>query len=114
MKKHAAILKPKFDIVLQHLDRELAGRGIASWYNPKGGYFISFDVMPGCAKRIGDLCKAAGVTLTTVGATYPYGVDPQDSNIRIAPTFPPNDELDLAAELLCICTRLACIEKLVG
>lgn len=114
MKKHAAILKPKFDIVLNHLENEIAGRGIASWHSPKGGYFISFDVMPGCAKRIGQLCKEAGVTLTTVGATYPYGVDPQDSNIRIAPTFPPNEELDLAAELLCICTRLACIEKLVG
>lgn len=114
MKKHAAILKPKFDIVLNHLENEVADKGIASWHNPKGGYFISFDVMPGCAKRVGELCKEAGVTLTTVGATYPYGIDPDDSNIRIAPTFPPNDELDLAAELLCICTRLACIEKLVG
>lgn len=114
MKKHAAILKPKFDIVLEHLEKELGGKGIASWFNPKGGYFISLDVMEGCAKRVGELCKAAGVTLTTVGATYPYGIDPADSNIRIAPSFPPVDELDLAAELLCICVQLACIEKLVG
>lgn len=114
MKKHAALLKPKFDIVLSHLENELAGKGIATWFNPKGGYFISLDVMNGCAKRVGELCKEAGVTLTTVGATYPYGIDPNDSNIRIAPSLPPVEELDKAAELLCICTRLAAIEKLVG
>lgn len=114
MKKHAAILKPKFDIVLKHLDDELSGKGIAEWFNPKGGYFISLDVMEGCAKRVGELCKEAGVTLTTVGATYPYGKDPKNSNIRIAPSYPPVDELDIAAELLCICVRLACIEKLLG
>lgn len=114
MKKHAKILKPKFDIVLNHLEEELGGKGIASWFNPKGGYFISLDVMNGCAKRTGELCKEAGVVLTTVGATYPYGIDPNDSNIRIAPSYPPVDELDLAAQLLCICTKLACIEKLVG
>lgn len=114
MKKHAALLKPKFDMVLEHFDRELSGTGIADWFKPKGGYFISLDVEEGCAKRVGELCKEAGVTLTTVGATYPYGVDPKDSNIRIAPSFPPVAELDMAAELLCICTKLACIEKLVG
>ncbi len=114
MKKHAAILKPKFDIVLKHFQNELSGRGIAEWFNPKGGYFISLNVMEGCAKRVGELCKSAGVTLTTVGATYPYGNDEKDSNIRIAPSFPPVDELNLAAELLCICVRLACIEKLLG
>ncbi len=114
MKKHAAILKPKFDIVLEHLEKELGGKGIASWFNPKGGYFISLDVMNGCAKRVGQLCREAGVTLTTVGATYPYGIDENDSNIRIAPSFPPVDELDMAAQLLCICVQLACIEKLVG
>lgn len=114
MKKHAAILKPKFDIVLKHLENELGDKGVATWFNPKGGYFISLDVMPGCAKRVGELCKEAGVTLTTVGATYPYGNDPQNSNIRIAPSFPPVAELDIAAELLCICVKLACIEKLVG
>ncbi len=111
MKKHAAILKPKFDMVLRHLDNELSGRGIASWVSPKGGYFISLDVLDGCAKRVGELCKEAGVTLTTVGATFPYGKDERDSNIRIAPSYPPVEELDLAAELLCICVRLASVEK---
>ncbi len=114
MKKHAAILKPKFDIVIKTLNEELAGNGIASWFAPKGGYFISLDVMDGCAKRVGELCKEAGVTLTSVGATYPYGKDPNNKNIRIAPSFPPVDELSLAAELLCICTRLAAAEKLLG
>lgn len=114
MKKHAAILKPKFDIVIKTLNEELAGKGIASWFAPKGGYFISLDVMDGCAKRVGELCKEAGVTLTSVGATYPYGKDPNNKNIRIAPSFPPVDELSLAAELLCICTRLAATEKLLG
>ena len=113
MKKHAAILKPKFDIVIKTLNEELAGKGIASWFAPKGGYFISLDVMDGCAKRVGELCKEAGVTLTSVGATYPYGKDPNNKNIRIAPSFPPVDELSLAAELLCICTRLAAAEKLL-
>lgn len=112
MKKHAAILKPKFDIVLKHLDNELSGTGIASWFSPKGGYFISLDVMEGTAKRVGELCKEAGVTLTTVGATYPYGKDPKNSNIRIAPSYPPVDELNIAAELLCICVQLAAVEKL--
>lgn len=114
MKKHAAILKPKFDIVIKTLNEELAGKGIASWFAPKGGYFISLDVMDGCAKRVGELCKEAGVTLTSVGATYPYGKDPNNKNIRIAPSFPPVDELSLAAEFLCICTRLAAAEKLLG
>ena len=114
MKKHAAILKPKFDMVINHLEKELGGKDIATWLNPKGGYFISLDVMPGCAKRVGELCKQAGVTLTTVGATFPYGKESNNSNIRIAPSYPPVDELDMAAELLCICVKLACIEKLVG
>lgn len=114
MKKHAKILKPKFDMVINHLEKELGGRGIAKWVNPKGGYFISLDVMNGCAKRTGELCKEAGVTLTPVGATYPYGIDPNDSNIRIAPSYPPVSELDVAAELLCVCVRLACVEKLLG
>lgn len=114
MKKHAQILKPKFDIVLKHLNNELGGKDIAFWFDPKGGYFISLDVMNGCAKRVGELCKEAGVTLTPVGATFPYGIDENDSNIRIAPSFPPVAELDMAAELLCICVQLACIEKLVG
>lgn len=113
MKKHAAILRPKFEMVLAHLENELGGRGIATWFNPRGGYFISLDVMNGCAKRTGELCKEAGVTLTTVGATYPYFNDPNDSNIRIAPSLPPVEELDLAARILCTSVRLACIEKLL-
>ena len=114
MKKHAAILKPKFEIVLKHLENELGGLGVASWVKPNGGYFISLDVMNGCAKRVGELCKEAGVTLTPVGATYPYGNDPDNSNIRIAPSFPPVDELDLAAQILCVSVKLAVIEKLAG
>jgi len=114
MKKHAAIMKPKFDIVLNHLENELSGTGIAEWFNPKGGYFISLDAMPGTAKRVGELCKEAGVVLTSVGATYPYGNDPENSNIRIAPSYPPVDELNIAAELLCICVQLAAVEKLLG
>ena len=114
MKKHAAIMKPKFDMVIDHLENELGGKGIASWLDPNGGYFISLDVMDGCAKRVGELCKEAGVTLTTVGATYPYGNDPHNSNIRIAPSLPPVAELDLATQILCVSVKLAAIEKLVG
>lgn len=114
MKKHAQLMKPKFDMVLTHLENELGGKGIAEWLDPKGGYFISLDVMKGCAKRVGELCREAGVTLTTVGATYPYGIDPDNSNIRIAPSLPPVSELDLAAQILCVSVKLACIEKLVG
>lgn len=114
MKKHAAILKPKFNCVLDILDNELKGKDIASWHNPKGGYFISLNVMPGCAKRVGMLCKDAGVILTTIGATFPYGKDPQDSNIRIAPSYPPIDELSKAAKLLCVCVQIAAIECLLN
>lgn len=114
MKKHAAIMKPKFDMVIEHLENELGGLGIASWIDPKGGYFISLDVMNGCAKRVGELCKEAGVTLTTIGATYPYFNDPKDSNIRIAPSLPPVAELDTATRILCVSVKLAAIEKLLG
>ena len=114
MKKHAAIMKPKFDMVIDHLENELGGLGIASWIDPKGGYFISLDVMNGCAKRVGELCKEAGVTLTTIGATYPYFNDPKDSNIRIAPSLPPVAELDTATRILCVSVKLAGIEKLLG
>lgn len=114
MKKHAAIMKPKFDMVIDHLENELGGLGIASWLDPKGGYFISLDVMDGCAKRVGELCKEAGVTLTTIGATYPYFNDPKDSNIRIAPSLPPVAELDTATQILCVSVKLAVIEKLLG
>lgn len=113
MKLHRAILAPKFKAVINQLERSLGGRGIAKWTKPKGGYFISLDVMTGTAKRVGELCKEAGVTLTTVGATYPYGIDPEDKNIRIAPSFPPVDELMTATKLLCICVKLAAVEKLL-
>ncbi len=112
MKRHAAILKPKFDAVLSAFEENLAGKGIAEWTQPKGGYFISLDVLPGCAKRTVALCKEAGVTLTGAGATYPYGKDPDDKNIRIAPTFPSRDELCKAVEILCLCVEISAIEKL--
>ena len=113
MKRHAAILRPKFQAVLDAFEKELGGKGIASWKNPNGGYFISLDVLDGCAKRVGVLCKEAGVTLTTPGATYPYGKDPADRNIRIAPTLPPVAELEQAVALLCVCVQLAACEKLL-
>jgi len=114
MKKHAAMLKPKFDTVTEGFAKAFEGTGIAHWKNPNGGYFVSLYVMNGCAKRVGQLCKDAGLTLTTVGATYPYGIDPDDSNIRIAPSFPNVDELQKAVELLCICVKLAAVDKLLA
>lgn len=114
MKKHAAILKPKFDAVLKAFDESFTGKGIAHWTNPKGGYFISLNVVPGTAKRSVQLCKEAGVTLTGAGATYPYGKDPDDKNIRIAPTFPSAEELAKAVEILCVCVELAAVEKLLN
>ncbi len=114
MQKHAAILKPKFEAVLSAFESKLAGKGIASWTKPNGGYFISLDVYEGCAKRTVALCKEAGVTLTGAGATYPYGKDPEDKNIRIAPTFPSRDELCKAVEILCLCVEIAAIEKILG
>ena len=113
MMKHAAILRPKFEMVLDTLDTELGGLGIASWTKPMGGYFISFDSMEGTAKRIVELAKEAGVVLTGAGATFPYGKDPKDSNIRIAPSFPTLDELKLAAKLFTLCVKLACVEKVL-
>lgn len=113
MNKHAAILRPRFDIVLDTLNRELTDCGIAKWSNPKGGYFISLDVTDGCAKRVCQLSREAGVVLTGAGATYPYGKDPNDRNIRIAPSFPSVDDLKLASELLCISVKLATLEKLL-
>lgn len=112
MQLHAKILKPKFDAVLNCLETELGGKEIATWTKPNGGYFISLDVMPGCAKRVWQLCQEGGVTLTNVGATFPYGKDPQDQNIRIAPSFPTVEELNKAATLLTICVQLAAIEKI--
>ena len=111
MLRHAEILRPKFDSVLSAFDKHLAGKGIAAWTKPNGGYFISLDVYPGCAKRTVQLCKEAGVTLTGAGATYPYGKDPEDKNIRIAPTFPSRDELCKAVEILCLCVEISAVEK---
>ena len=114
MKKHAAILKPKFAAVLDALDSEIAPLDIASWNRPVGGYFISLDAMPGCAKRTLALCKEAGVVMTNAGATHPYGRDPKDENIRIAPTLPPVSELVEAIAVFCISLRLATLEKLIS
>ena len=114
MKRHAAILRPKFDIVLNALKSELSELGIARWREPNGGYFVSLYTMRGTAKRVYELCKGAGVTLTTVGATYPYGVDPEDSNIRIAPSYPSESELAEAVRVLCLCVKIAAAEKLLG
>lgn len=114
MKKHMAIIAPKFEIVCQTLEKEIAPLGIGSWTKPEGGYFVSFNALNGCAKRIVQLCSEAGVTLTGAGATFPYGVDPDDKNIRIAPTYPPVDELKKAMELFVICVKLASAEKLLA
>lgn len=114
MRHHAAIIQPKFNVVLYALDKEIAPLGIGSWKKPKGGYFISFNSLEGCAKRIVSLAKEAGVVMTGAGATYPYGRDPHDSNIRIAPTFPSVEELSTAMEIFCVCVKLASVEKLLA
>lgn len=113
MKKLGEALRPKFDMVLNTLETELGGTGLASWVSPKGGYFVALDTLPGCAKRTVALAKEAGVTMTGAGATWPYGKDPKDSNIRIAPTFPTLDELDKAIHLFCLCVKLAGVEKVL-
>ena len=114
MMRHAAIMRPKFDITLEVLDRELSGLEIGTWTKPLGGYFISFDALEGCAKAIVAKCKEAGVTLTGAGATYPYGKDPKDSNIRIAPSYPSEEEMRQAAELFTLCVKLVSVEKLLA
>ena len=114
MEKHRAILAPKFQMVLDMLEKNLGGTGAGSWLSPKGGYFISFDSFPGCASRIYELCKNAGVVITDAGATYPYGKDPEDTNLRIAPSYPPVEELKAAMEVFCVCAHLAAVEKLLG
>ena len=114
MKRHAAILGPKFNVVADMLDKEIKPLGFASWNRPKGGYFVSFNTMPGTAKRALALCKEVGVEMTPAGATYPYGNDPQDSNIRIAPSLPPVAELEQAMDVFCTCIKLAALEKLLG
>lgn len=114
MRKHADIIRPKFELVLETLEKELGGLGIGEWTKPHGGYFISFDSMEGCAKSIVEKAKEAGVVMTGAGATYPYGKDPKDSNIRIAPTFPSLEELKKAAEVFVLCVKLASVEKLLA
>ena len=114
MKKHADILRPKFEAVLDGLEKELGGLEIGSWIKPRGGYFISFDALEGCAKAIVAKAKEAGVTMTGAGATFPYGKDPKDSNIRIAPSFPTPEELALATEIFVLSVKLVSIDKILG
>ena len=114
MMKLADVIRPKFEVVINTLERELGGLDIAHWTNPNGGYFVSLYTMDGCARRVYELVKGAGVTMTTVGATFPYGNDLRDRNIRIAPTYPSNDELKAAVDVLVCCVKLASLEKLLG
>ncbi|MGM0883531.1 MAG: aminotransferase, partial [Bacillota bacterium] len=113
MEKHAAIIKPKFEMVLNKLESELGGKNIATWNKPNGGYFISLNTLDGCAKTVVKMAAEAGVTLTAAGATFPYGKDPRDRNIRIAPTFPSTKELEKSIEVLCICIQLVSINKIL-
>lgn len=113
MKLHANVIRPKFQALLEKLDKELGELGIATWTNPLGGYFISFNAMEGCAKKIVAKCKEAGLVMTGAGAAFPYGNDPQDSNIRIAPTMPSPEELTIAADLFVTCVKLVSVEKLL-
>ena len=113
MSKQAAVIRPKFEAVLTKLENELAGLGIATWTNPNGGYFVSFETLDGCAKAVVQKCKEAGVVMTGAGATFPYGKDPKDSNIRIAPTLPTPEELSQAADLFVLCVKLVSVEKLL-
>ena len=113
MRKHAEFMRPKFEAVESVLEEELGVLGIGAWTEPKGGYFISFEAMDGCAKEIVAKCKDAGVKLTGAGATFPYGKDPKDSNIRIAPSFPTPEEMKQAADLFVLCVKLVSVEKLL-
>lgn len=114
MKKHAELLRPKFAAVLDALDSEIAGLEIGSWIKPRGGYFISFNSLPGCAKAIVSMCKDLGVVMTGAGATFPYGKDPEDSNIRIAPTFPSVEEMEEAAKVFVLCVKLVSVNKILS
>ena len=111
MKLHARHIRPKFEIVLSSLEKELGDTGIASWVRPKGGYFISLNTADGLAKATYDLAAEAGVTLTKAGSTFPYGVDPSDKNLRLAPTYPSDEELALAIHIVCICVKLSYFRK---
>ena len=112
MKKHAAIMGPKFKLVTGKLEAEIAPLGLATWHDPKGGYFVSVNTLPGLAKRTLALCKEAGVVMTSAGATFPYGADPKDSNIRVAPSLPPLEELEQAMDVFCCCLKLAALEQM--
>ena len=114
MKKHAEVLRPKFAAVLDTLEAELSGLEIGTWVKPRGGYFVSFNAMPGCAKAIVKMCKDLGVVMTGAGATFPYGKDPEDSNIRIAPTFPSIEEMQVASKVFVLCVKLASVNKLLA
>ena len=113
MKRHAAIMRPKFDTILSTLEQELGGLGIGSWIAPRGGYFISFDSMEGCARKIVAKAKEAGLVMTDAGATFPYGNDPKDNNIRIAPSYPTLEELKLAGQIFILCVKLVSIDKIL-
>ena len=114
MKRHAAIMAPKFNVVCSILEERVDPCGFSNWVRPKGGYFVSFNTMPGTAKRALALCKESGVEMTPAGATFPYGMDPNDSNIRIAPSLPPVEELEKAMDVFCTCVKLAALEKLLN
>ena len=113
MMNHAAIIRPKFELVERILEEELGGLGIGRWTKPLGGYFISFDTIPGCAKQVVSAAKRAGVKMTGAGATWPYGKDPLDTNIRIAPSYPSLDDLKTAAELFTLCVKLVSVNRLL-
>lgn len=114
MMKNSALIRPKFELVEEMLEKELGGFGIGSWTNPIGGYFISFDALEGCAKKIVAKCKEGGMVLTGAGATYPYGIDPKDSNIRIAPSYPSLEEMKEATKLFVLCVKIVSIEKILN
>ena len=114
MKRHAEILRPKFEIVLNAFSKQLGDTGVAEWLSPKGGYFVSLNVLDGCAKRVVELCKNSGIVLTPAGAAFPYHKDPRDRNIRVAPSYPSCSDLKDAVDVLCVCVKLACVEKLLN